>query len=85
MYQDISEGLIRTVVMNEFHKFANKHSDDWKDLASDYAVQMLEEIRNILNDNISLDEMHTRIMKIVMFLDTPPYSKQRKNSFATLK
>ena len=85
MYSEITEGLIRTVIADEFHKFAEAHSEQWKELASDYAVQMLAEIRGILDENISLEEMRTKIMKIVLFLDTPPYPQRTNNSYYTFK
>lgn len=81
MFPDISDELIKTVVSNEFQKFASKHSDEWQALAADCAVQMLEEIRNILDEKIPLEQMHTKIMRIVSFMDTPPYPKRQKSSY----
>jgi len=70
---DIKEGLIETVISREFHKFAKEHSKEWEGLAAEYAVEMLEQIQNVLNTAKSFEELHTRIMKILIFYDTPPY------------
>ncbi len=86
MYTEkITDGIIDAVITHEFHKFAAKHSDEWEALASDYAVQMLAEIRAILDERIPLEEMHTKIMKIVLFHDTPPFPRRANNSYQTFK
>ncbi len=75
---DIKDGLYETVICNEFQKYAEKHKDTWDELAKYYAVEMLEEIKFILDDAQNFEELHSRIMKVVFFMDTPPYPQRRK-------
>jgi len=58
MSYKMSESIMRTVISNEFEKYAEEHSHEWKELASEYAVEMLVKIRDILNENISLDDCY---------------------------
>ena len=78
MNPDIKDGLYETVIRNEFNKYAEKHCSQWDNLAHDCAVQMLEEIKFILDDAKNYDELHKRIMEVVLFMNTPPYPKRRK-------
>jgi len=66
---DIKEGLIETVVSREFHKFAKEHSKEWEGLAAEEAVVMLKKIRDVLDTATSFQDLHTKIMKILIFYD----------------
>lgn len=66
---DIKTGLIETVVSREFHKFAEEHSKEWEGLAAEYAVEMLEQIKEVLDTETTFQDLHTKIMKILIFHD----------------
>ena len=86
IYTDkITNGIIGAVITDEFHKFAAKHADEFEAHAADYAVQMLTEIRAILDERIPLEKMHEKIMKIVLFHDTPPFPRRANTSYQTFK
>ena len=78
MFPDIAEGIYETAIRNEVRKYVETHSFQWNDLAKECAVEMLEEIKFILDDAKSYEEMHKRIMEIVLFLNPPPYPKHKK-------
>ncbi len=78
MFTDVTEGLYDTAIRNEVHKYLEKYSHQWDELAKECAVEMLEEIKQLLDDPIPLEEMRMKIMRIVLFMDTPPYPKRKK-------